>query len=433
MNENDRRIVLLTAGAHGLVHTYELSIPILMSVWLVEFSVSAATLGLAVTVGYGLFGVGALPGGVLVDRFGSESTIIACLLGMAAAFLLAGAAPNLPTLVLAIGLWGVAASVYHPAGLSLISKEAASPGVAYGYHGIGGNLGIALGPLATALLLVRFDWRFVAAALVVPSLVVVGYWVGVDGDGTAADVGPAAANGEPRDSESAVGDGAGDSERVDSTKGQLTVSTILADTRTLFTLGFSLVFVAVMLSGLYYRAFLTFLPDLLSDLLVGQVSLQLIDPDSPFAESFGVSRYLYVGILSFGVFGQYLGGRLADRVVPERGLAYALAVLALLAVLFVPAVAVGLAPFLGVALLLGVALFTVQPLQQATVAAHSPPENRGLSFGYTFLAIFGVGALGAGLAGAVLTYADVRALFLVLAALAAAGSAVSIFLDRVTS
>jgi branched-subunit amino acid ABC-type transport system permease component len=59
MNENDRRIVLLTAMAHGLVHTYELSIPILMSVWLVEFSVSAATLGLAVTVGYGLFGVGA--------------------------------------------------------------------------------------------------------------------------------------------------------------------------------------------------------------------------------------------------------------------------------------------------------------------------------------------------------------------------------------
>jgi len=431
MNENDRRIVLLTAMAHGLVHTYELSIPILMSVWLVEFSVSAATLGLAVTVGYGLFGVGALPGGVIVDRFGSESTIIACLLGMAAAFLLAGAAPNLPTLVLAIGLWGVAASVYHPAGLSLISKEAASPGVAYGYHGIGGNLGIALGPLATALLLVRFDWRFVAAALVVPSLVVVGYWV--DGDGTAADVGSAAANGEPGDGESAVGDGAGDSERVDSTKGQLTVSTILADTRTLFTLGFSLVFVAVMLSGLYYRAFLTFLPDLLSDLLAGHVSLQLIDPDSPFAESFGASRYLYVGILSFGVFGQYLGGRLADRVVPERGLAYALAVLALLAMLFVPAVAVGFVPFLGVALLLGVALFTVQPLQQATVAAHSPAENRGLSFGYTFLAIFGVGALGAGLAGAVLTYADTEALFVVLAALAAAGSTVSVFLDRVTA
>ena len=430
MNENDRRIALFTAASHGIVHTYELSIPILMTVWLAEFSVTAATLGLAVTVGYGLFGVGALPGGVLVDRFGSRPVILACLVGMAAAFLLAGVAPNLLALVLAIGLWGVAASVYHPAGLSLISRAAARPGVAYGYHGIGGNLGIALGPLATALLLARFDWRAVAAALVLPSVVVLGYGLTVDFDEAGGGADSAVANGGQRGGESAGGDGR-EADGDGSTKGVLTVSTILTDTRTLFTLGFSLVFVVVMLSGLYYRAFLTFLPDLLGDLVGGRVELQLLDPDSPYADEFGVSRYLYVGILTFGVAGQYLGGRLAERFAPERGLTYALATLAVLAASFVPAVAVGLGPFLAVALLLGVALFTIQPLQQATVAAYSPPENRGLSFGYTFLAIFGVGALGAGLAGAVLTYADVEALFLVLAALAATGAGGGVLLRRV--
>ncbi|MFC6771832.1 MFS transporter, partial [Halorubrum pallidum] len=72
MDSAERRIVAFTAGAHGLVHTYELSIPILITVWIAEFSTTAAALGGIVTVGYGLFGVGALPGGILVDRFGSK-------------------------------------------------------------------------------------------------------------------------------------------------------------------------------------------------------------------------------------------------------------------------------------------------------------------------------------------------------------------------
>lgn len=55
--------------------------------------------------------------------------------------------------------------------------------------------------------------------------------------------------------------------------------------------------------------------------------------------------------------------------------------------------------FIAVSLLLGVVLFTVQPLSQATVAAYSPSEARGISFGYTYLGIFGFGSLGAALAG----------------------------------
>lgn len=86
MDSAEQRIVAFTAGSHGLVHTYELSIPILLTVWVGEFSTTAAVLGLVVTVGYGLFGVGALPGGILVDRFGSKPLILACLGGMADRF-----------------------------------------------------------------------------------------------------------------------------------------------------------------------------------------------------------------------------------------------------------------------------------------------------------------------------------------------------------
>ena len=404
MDATERRIVGFTAGSHGLVHTYELSIPILLTVWVGEFSTTAAELGVVVTLGYGLFGVGALPGGILVDRFGSKPLILACLAGMAGSFLLVSLAPTLPVLAAAIAIWGLTASVYHPAGLSLLSKSVDRRGTALGYHGIGGNLGVALGPLATALLLLAFDWRLVTAALALPAVAVAAYGVTVDVDEGGSDE-------------------AGNSD-VDSsggTKGEVSLSSIATDTRLLIAGGFLIVFAFVTFSGLYYRTFLTFLPDLLGDVLGGLVDLQLVDPESTYADQFDVGRYLYVAVLTVGVFGQYLGGRIADRVPPERGLVAVMGVLSVLALLFIPATG-AVVTFIAVSLALGVALFTVQPLSQATVAAYSPSEARGLSFGYTYVGIFGIGALGSTLAGTVLTRAGPRELFVVLAVIAALGA-----------
>ncbi|MDB9286752.1 MFS transporter, partial [Halorubrum ezzemoulense] len=201
MDAAERRIVGFTAGSHGLVHTYELSIPILLTVWVGEFSTTAAALGVIVTLGYGLFGVGALPGGILVDRFGSKPLILACLAGMAGSFLAVSLAPTLPVLAVAVAIWGLTASVYHPAGLSLLSTSVDQRGTALGYHGIGGNLGIALGPLATALLLLAFDWRLVTAALALPAVAVAAYGVTVDVDAALSSADPepgaSAADGGP--------------------------------------------------------------------------------------------------------------------------------------------------------------------------------------------------------------------------------------------
>ncbi|SMO35207.1 MFS transporter [Halorubrum cibi] len=416
MDANERRIVAFTASSHGLVHTYELSIPILLTVWIAEFSTTAATLGALVTVGYGLFGVGALPGGVVVDRFGSKPVIIACLLGMGGSFLLVGAAPSLPVLALALAVWGVTASVYHPAGLTLLSKAVERRGTALGYHGIGGNLGIALGPLAAVLLLLAFDWRVVAALLTVPAFLVAGYGFTVDVDAALA------AAGETDE------EGGDTNESANVTLGD-SLAGFVGDTRALLTLGFALVLVFVTFSGLYYRTFLTFLPGLLGDTLGGFADLQLVDPEGPYAEEFDPARYLYVAILMVGIPGQYLGGRIADRIPPERGLVYFMSILAALALAFVPATG-RIWSFLLVSGLLGVALFTVQPLSQATVAAYSPPGTRGLSFGYTYVGIFGVGSLGAGLAGFVLTVAGTRELFFVLAGIAVCGALASGSVDR---
>ena len=395
---NERKIVGFAGLSHMMVHTYELSIPILMTVWLLEFSVTAATLGAVVTVGYLLFGVGALPGGMLVDRFGSRPIILICLTGMALSFLALGFAPNVYAIALALGVWGIAASLYHPAGLTMISKGVQEPGWALAYHGMAGNVGIAFGPLATALLLLAFDWRLASALLVIPTVATILVGLALTFDETAAV----------------------DDERE--SKGEISPAALVSDTRLLLTIGFVTVFVIVMFNGLFYRGVLTFLPDMLGNFLEAlEIDPDLFAEDSQFAEEFDLAQYVYVGLLTVGIVGQYVGGYLTDRIETEKGLAIALGALAILGVTFVPAATAGFGPLLVISALLGVFLFAMQPLTQATIAAYSPPEARGLSFGWTFLAIFGIGALGATIAGIVLTYANPTALFLVLAGFATTG------------
>jgi MFS family permease len=430
VNRNDRAITGLVMLAHAAVHTYELSLPLLLLVWaeefatlgvplLGEFPVTAFVLGAVLTAGYAPFGVGALPGGVLADAYGSKRLIVGCLVGMGVAFCGLALAPSLLWVAVALFVWGVAASVYHPAGLSLISKGVDERGSAFAYHGVAGNLGIAVGPLVTAVLLFALgDWRVVVGLLAVPALVGAVAAARVRVDETAA---VAATDGGDPDSGGPDGgepdDGQADGEVGDArASGSGSVSSLgrfLADSRVLFGSAFVLAFGVAMLSGLYYRGVLTFLPDLLGRFpSLGPVEI------AGYPRPLEPQQYVYSGLLMVGVLGQYVGGKATDRVPVELGLVAGYVTLALFAVLFLPVASLGLVPLLLVGSVLGFALFLVQPFYQATIAEYTPAEARGLSYGYTYLGVFGVGALGGALAGFVLTVADPGALFVVLAALA---------------
>jgi MFS family permease len=441
VNANDRAITALVMLAHAAVHTYEMAVPIFILAWLAEFDqlalgvttlpVTKATIGLVVTVSYGLFGVGALPGGVLVDRVGSRRLIAVCLAGMGASYLLLGLAPNMLVVAAALVLWGVSASVYHPAGLSLISKGVSERGTGLAYHGIAGNLGIGLGPLTAAVLLLFVEWRTVALVLGAPALLAALYAVRADFDETAA-VEPVADGGDETDTN-------GDSE-AKADAGVDSLSEFLEQSKHLFASTFALVFVVVMCSGLYYRGILTFMPELLSGLPgFDPIPVGSLLPDSlrtalgvpaTGGQSLQPATYFYSGLLLVGVLGQYAGGKLTDRIPVAYGIAGSFGALVVLAVLFVPVSELGVGPLLVLGALLGVALFVVQPMYQAAVAEATPAGTRGLSYGFTYLGVFGVGALGGGIAGTVLQYGSVAALFLTLAGFAAVASLVGVVLAR---
>jgi len=410
VNGNDRSIVGLVMMAHAMVHTYELSIPIFVSIWLAEFPVTEAQLGLLVTGGMALFGIGALPGGILADRWGSKRLILLCLAGMGGSFLLLGAAPSIPIIAVALVCWGAAASVYHPAGLSLISRGVTSRGKAFAFHGMAGNFGIAVGPLVTIVLLLFFDWHAVAMLLTIPAGAALLLAITVDVDERAAVETDSAA------SDAAETDG-GERGKSDINS----VGEFLSRSRHLFVGGFVLVFVVAICSGLYYRSVLTFLPELLGDLdfltsvEVGALSLQ-------------PARYVYVGLLMVGMAGQYVGGRLTEHIPVERGIFVAFAALAGIALVYLPLATSGLLGLLVISAVLGFGLFVVQPMYQAAVADYTPSDIRGLSYGYTYFSVFGVGALGAVIAGTILTYFSPPVLFLAVAGFAATGSVLGLAL-----
>jgi MFS family permease len=302
VNRNDRAITALVMVGHSMVHTYEMSIPIFVVIWLLEFDVTTATLGAVVTVGYALFGVGALPGGVLADRYSSRTLIIAGLAGMGLSFLALSFAGGLLGIAVALAVWGVAASVYHPAGLSLISKGVSERGTGLAYHGIAGNLGIGLGPLLAAILLLFVEWRTVALVLGAPAVLAAAYAARADFDETAAVTEGGAATDGGSKAESGVDD----------------LGEFLTESKRLFAGGFVLVFVVVMCSGLYYRGVLTFLPEVLRDLTgFDPIPVGTLLP-APLRAALGVEAgggqplrpqdYFYSGLLLVGVAGQYAGG-----------------------------------------------------------------------------------------------------------------------------
>lgn len=384
-NENDRAVLALTMLGHATVHTFELSIPLLLSVWMTDFNVTAATIGGIVALGYSLFGLGALPAGMLADAYGRQPVIVACLIGMAGSFVLVSLAPNLIWLAVGLALWGIAASAYHPAGLSLISTGVTQQGRGFAYHGMAGNVGIAIGPLAVAFLLLVVDWRTVALILAVLAAVtaVAGLRLRID------------------ETSGVQMDGGFDS--------PTTASEFVFSSQKLFAGGFAFVLVLVILEGLFYRGILTFLPELLEN---------FINVPSLVVSGIAPSRYVYAGFLMVGLVGQYIGGWLSDREDSQRMLAIAYITMAAAALLFVPAANAGFTALLVTSGLISILLFGEQPLLQATVAEYSDPSIRGLSYGYMYLGTFGVGALGAAVTGSVLTYSNPSVLFVFLASIA---------------
>ncbi|MFB6311031.1 MAG: MFS transporter [Salinirussus sp.] len=399
MNRNDRAVTAFTMLGHATFHTYELAIPLFVVVWLDVFETSPAVLGGVVGLSFAAIGLGALPTGLLADRVSARGLVLASVLGMGSSMIVVAVTPSLGVLAIALVGWGIAASLYHPAALTLLSRATTARGRAFALHGLAGNVGVATGPIVAAVLLGVLDWRAVALVLVLPVAVAVIAAIGLKFDETAGT--------RERRGERAADGGAVHS-----------LGDFLGHTRALFTGGFVIVFVLAILYGTYYRGSMTFLPEILA-------GLALFDPVSVAGQAIEPSRYVYAGLLLIGGAGQYAGGRLVEAMRTESALILGYAALVGIALVLLPLAAVGLIPLLAGAAALGFLVFMLPLINQEAISAYTAANVRGLSFGYNYMALFGVGAIGAPLAGIILTRWSPDALFVVLAIIALMGTALA--------
>lgn len=364
MRREDRAVVALLGFLHGAVHANLLAIPVFLNLaWRVEFQADDVTLGLLAAIVYACFGLSSVPFGFLADRRPPSRLLVACTVGIAGSLGALALSPSLPILAASLAVLGIASGVYHPTALSAISRAVEEQGRGMGWHGMGGSLGIALGPaFVGAALTLGWSWRIAVGALVV--LPVLGVAL------LAARPLPASAT----------------SPRTDAP----------LPLRTLATRPYARMLLVYLFAGFAYQGALTFLPR-----FVGA---------GPFALALGL-----------GAVGQVLAGTLADRSRPDRLLfTLSLAAAALLVLLAMLGASIA---FTLAALAFGFLLFSLESLQNTLVTRTVPPSMRGRAFGLTFLSVFGLGSIGAATAGLLIARGESSVLFVLLgASLAVSGS-----------
>ena len=358
----ERNILWVTAAAHFLSHFSMLVFPSLALVLGETFGMSFdQVLALSFWM-YLLYGLGALPAGVLTDLWRPRYMLAICLLAMAGFSILAAASGRPATLRLALAGLGLAGSIYHPAGMALITRGIARRGRALGINGVWGNLGVVAAPFATGLLTMLCGWRGAYIALAVPCLVA-GVWalfLHVEGEAPEPDV------------------------------------TRNAGRRRL-ALSFAVLCGAMMMGGLAYRGQTLVLPAWFSEqaaLLVAAVEGLDWLPRTGRA-LFAATSLTSLSYLA-GAAGQVLGGRLADRCDLRR--MYILFHGISLPLLYLLG-SLSDVPLLLCALGYAFFAFGMQPIENSLVSALTPPRLRSTGFGLKFILSFGVGSSAVHLVG----------------------------------
>ncbi len=391
MNRDERQVLFLTTTGHGLCHVFVLIFPAVLGLLVKQFAGGAQPSGLfetalfgdvfardpvggysllsAVgTVCYAAFGFCAVPWGALVDRLGPVRVIRTFFFGAAGAMGLIAASTSLTMLTAGMFCLGLFAGAYHPSGLSLISLAVREKGRALGYHGMAGNLGLGLAPFLAASLAAALGWRLTYGVFAVVALVVGGatFFLSIPIESQKTTPNPGATN---------PGGSAGPDEKPVLTWRAFVAPSLL------------ILFGVAVFNGLAYRGTMTFLPTLF---------------EFKFDYSFlGLSDLSRAGMLAtivllVGIGGQYVSGRLIDRIGGERimVISSALVVPFLLLMSFLSNLGL-LVVSLGFALV----YFSAQPAGNFLVSRYTPDRVRGLAYGVYFSMTFGVGSVGAALSG----------------------------------
>ena len=344
----DKGILLLLGSAHSLNHSLFLVLPPLLGKVSRDLNVSFQTLGIVVTISFLIYGVGALVGGPLSDYLGEVKIArISTALSGASTFIFI-LSKDLHTFGVGMFLMALWASFYHPTSNNLISKLfVTNTAGAMGIHGAAGSVGQMFTPTIAYLLGTLIDWRFAFTLFGVLSIL------------TALVMG-----------------------KIPASKG----TTVREKVSLLEIFKVPSLWILILyniIGGLFFRGVELFFPTFLSE-------------NKGFSGQLAAISYSLV--LFFGVIGQLLGGRAADRygsskviIVSSLGV-----VASMLFLLLLPLNIIGVIFFI---IIYGLAFFGHQPAMTSLVGVVSPKNLKGMAYGVMFFFAFGLGSVSTTIAG----------------------------------
>lgn len=375
----DKRIVTLIF-THGVNHGTLLFFSTVLLVMAKDMQIDYGKLGALVTATFIFYGIGQLPAGILSDVIGRKNSILLSLVIPLVGCLMGGVFSSFGMMVVAFALIGLGGSFYHPSSYAMIADVTTEDnrGKAFGWHGVGANIGQALTPVLAGFISVAYGWRaifFVWAAICLVNAIAIVLFM---------PKGNTAANKKQEDikvMEEAVEKG-----KSNGWKQLLSAAVILG----LFIYA---------IQGFVNDGIFAYLPSLLQD---------------DFAMAVAISGVITGIQYGGGVFGQLIGGFASDRwneanVVIFASIGFIVTVIAMF--IFkssTPAVVC-------ILFLMGFFLFMLQPPINAIFAKAVPASMLGSSFGVVFIFKYGLGALAPALGGFIASGSSLTVFFYLLA------------------
>jgi FSR family fosmidomycin resistance protein-like MFS transporter len=163
---------LITIG-HSLTHWYPATFYLLLPVIGRELDLSYSEIGLILTFQSLAGAITNLPGGMVVDMVGRKALLLAVsLFWIGFPYLLMGFSHSYWMLVGCVTLVGIGNNLWHPAAIPMLAQRFPErKGLVLSLHGMGGNVGDALAPLAAGALLAVVGWRAVVEMNVIPGAI----------------------------------------------------------------------------------------------------------------------------------------------------------------------------------------------------------------------------------------------------------------------
>jgi len=166
---------IITIG-HALTHWYPATFYILLPLIGVELGLTNTQIGTLVAAQYAAGAISNLPGGILVDSISRKGILMAIsLFWIGVPYVIMGFSSTYWLLLTCAALIGIGNNLWHPTAIPWLGRRFPErKGLVMAYHGMGGNVGDALAPLAAGALITYVawaTWREVVIINIIPGII----------------------------------------------------------------------------------------------------------------------------------------------------------------------------------------------------------------------------------------------------------------------